>query len=127
MNSNSIQVIFPFQDHGMWVFSDPGKGLEKEPFVSGVPAFIDAITARIPNAAEGFAMWFSANEFPGFQLKLDFVRVESGGCWYEATIDGKSLQAWFCPALFLFFSDPPTSLYAKAEPLKKSDLQEADL
>jgi hypothetical protein len=64
---NSINVIFPYKHHGMWVFDDERVGLVKEPFVAGADTMIDRVVADIPDADKGFTLIFSASPFPGHQ------------------------------------------------------------
>jgi hypothetical protein len=116
-SSNSILVISPYWAHGTWVFDDPLKGLVQEPFVAGVPDMIDLIIGDIPNARNGFTMYFSASPFPGFQKKINWVREESGGNWYS--LDEPEMEGWLCPAMFKYFDQAPGSLYLMAEALKE--------
>lgn len=62
--NNAIQVIFPYLDHGVWMFDDESKGLVREPFVCGIPAMMDLLVAEIESAAGGFALYFAAQSFP---------------------------------------------------------------
>lgn len=111
--SNSILVILPYRYHGSWVFDDPGVGLHREPFVSGVPEIIDELVSSIPGASSGFRLIFSASPFPGFQAIYTKCSGEYGGTWYS-TEDGR--RGWLCPALFKYFDAAPEKLYARAEP-----------
>lgn len=108
---NSIRVIFPYRRNGVWMFDDNIVGLEQEPFVAGIPEMIDTLVANIENAEQGFALYFSADPFPGFTMRLDWLREESGGNWYRL---GES-EGWLCPSLFRYFSVTPNTLYVKAE------------
>jgi len=63
----------------MWVFDDARVGLDKEPFVSGANTMIDVLVADIPNAQKAFRLLFSATPFPGYQVKLEWVR----GVWRQ--------------------------------------------
>lgn len=111
---NSLMVIAPYQDKGMWVFDDPAVGLNKEPFIAGIDTMIDKMTADIPRAREGFRAIFSASAFPGYTEKLEWRREESGGNWYYS--DHFRMEGWLCPALFKYFSVAPKAIYLKAEP-----------
>ncbi len=113
--NNSIYVIQPYRWAGTWVFDDADKGLEKEPFVTGVPEIIDSAVKDIPNAETGFRLLFSARPFPGFSIKLTWVRTEFDGNWYR-TEDGR--EGWLCPAMLLYFDEPPKELYAKCEAIQ---------
>ena len=115
---NQIMVIAPYwvDDLGAWVFDDPKVGLEREPFVSGVPEMIDFVVKDIPNARNGFRMLFSAGPFPGYQRKLVWRREEMGGNWYGS--DDPPMEGWLCPALFRYFDKAPPELYVKAEAKK---------
>ena len=114
---NQIMVIKPYRHADTWVFDDEAVGLDKEPFVCGIPEMIDYLTRDIPNAQDGFRMLFSAQPFPGFQEKLTWVREEMGGNVYWS----ETLQAdgWLCPALFRYFNQASAEIYVKAEPLGK--------
>jgi hypothetical protein len=110
---NSLFVIAPYKYEGMWVFDDAKVGLDQEPFVSGADKAIDYMVADIPNAAEGFRMIFSAQAFPGYTMKLDWVRPElSGNLYHSADLD---MDGWLCPASLKYFPEAPPELYVKAE------------
>lgn len=109
---NALMVISPYKHNGMWVFDDPSKGLDKEPFVSGVDVMIDRAVADIPNADEGFNMIFSAQPFPGHQFRFDRGEEEGGGYWYSN--EQMNTSGWLCPALFKYFDEAPEHIYAQA-------------
>ena len=115
MPQNTIMVLQPYWHAGTWVFDDDRTGLVQEPFVCGIPEMIDRMVREIPDARQGFRLLFSANPFPGHQLKLEWRREESGGNWYDAP--DLDAEGWLCPALFKYFEAAPRELYAKAEPL----------
>src|SRR5438132_939086 len=97
---NVIYTILPYWHQGTWVFDDPSRGLDKEPFVSGVPEMIDALVRDIPEARKGFRLTFSATPFPGYQQTFTRIREEYGGNWYAC--DSPVMQGWLCPALFRY-------------------------
>ncbi len=111
---NAISVLFPYRYEGLWVFDDPDVGLRREPFVLGVDEMITRLTAHIPDAAIGFRLLFSAAPFPGYTVKIEWRREESGGNWYFCPQLG--IEGWLCPALFKYFDRAPAELYAKVEP-----------
>ena len=83
---NAIRAIYPYKHAGLWVFDDESAGLDKEPFIAGADTAIDlAVAAKgIENAAEGFRLLFSVQEFPGYDLRFDWVRAGYGGNWYRS-------------------------------------------
>jgi hypothetical protein len=108
------------------VFDDKSVGLEKEPFVQGIPEMIDHLVEDIPNARSGFMLLFSSQPFASYQVELTQVREEYGGYWYKAKDAG--LEGWLCPALFRYFDTAPESLYVKAEPgRRKSSVELTEL
>lgn len=111
--SKSLLVIAPYRHAGTWVFDDASRGLDKEPFVAGIPQLIDKLVADIPDADKGFRLTFSAQEFPGYDDKLVWRREDRSGNWYFS----EKLQAegWLCPALFKYFKTAPKEIYVKAE------------
>ncbi len=116
--ANSILMIQPYWSGGTWVFDDPAVGLAREPFVSGVPAMIDALVADagVADARDaGFRLLFGEQPFPGYQRVFTRTRGEYGGTWYRD--DTAGAEGWLCPALFKYFDEAPPTLYAKAEPL----------
>jgi hypothetical protein len=106
---NAINVIAPYKYHGMWVFDDARVGLAQEPFVSGADTMIDRVVADIPDADQGFTLIFSASPFPGHQHRLDWHSDEGGGNWYHS--EELNLTGWLCPALLMYFNEPPKHLY----------------
>jgi len=115
--NNQVMVIQPYRAHGTWVFDDPVAGLVQEPFVAGIPAMIDLLVEDIPNASQGFRLLFSADQIPGFQVSVVWLREENGGNWYKLddSDTGADMEGWLCPALFRYFEKAPDLLYVKAE------------
>lgn len=112
---NQLLVISPYIDDeiGLWVFDDPRVGLIQEPFVSGSGEFLDFLVKEIPNARQGFRLFFSALPFVGWQFQLARKDEEAGGYWYE--LDEPSMEGWLCPAMFKYFTSAPARLYVRAE------------
>ena len=113
--ANVIMAIEPYWHIDTWVFDDESVGLEKEPFVQGVPEMIDALVKDIPNARSGFRLLFSSAPFPGYQRELIRAREEYDGYWYK--VNDQSEEGWLCPALFKYFETAPETLYVRAEEL----------
>ncbi len=113
--ANVIMAIEPYWHIDTWVFDDESVGLDKEPFVQGVPEMIDKLVINIPNARNGFRLLFSSVPFPNYQLELTRVKEEYGGYWYR--LKNKSAEGWLCPALFKYFEIAPEIIYVKAERL----------
>jgi hypothetical protein len=111
---NSINVIHPYKHEEMWVFDDERVGLIQEPFVSGADRIIDEMVADIPNARDGFTLIFAATPFPGYRVKLDWLREEYGGNWYHHPLLG--IEGWLCPAMFKYFDKAPQNLYVQCNP-----------
>ena len=114
---NAILTLKPYWHNGTWVFDDSRVNLVKEPFVAGIPEMINHITKDIPNAKNGFRLLFSTKPFPGYQIKLEWVRSEHGGNWYYS--DKLRKKGWLCPALFKYYETAPKELYTKAEPINE--------
>lgn len=109
-------MISPYKVQGIWAFDDDAKGLVREPFVDETNGFIDALTANIPGAEEGFRMLFSAKPFPGYMLSFRKVKEEYEGNWYAC--DQLGGEGWLCPALFKYFEVAPDQIFVKAESVK---------
>ena len=120
MLDNSIMVINPYKDKGMWVFDDDATGLVKEPFVAGIPEIIEGLLeeTNIENGEEGFKLIFSSDPFPGFQLRLvkdEYNHSFTHGTWYKC--EEVDMRGWLCPALFKYFKTAPEEIYVKVENL----------
>jgi len=110
--------IRPFKDEGLWVFTDIGIGLDKEPLVAGIDTMLDIITKDIEDAPNGFELRFSDKEFDGWAYSLEWqVPGDMGGDWYSCPQLG--IEGWLCPALGKYFGAPPPVLYLAALYLKK--------
>ncbi len=116
--ANALMVIEPYWHEGNWVFDDEAKGLEKEPFVAGIPDMIDDLVKGIPDARSGFRLLFSPAPFPEYQIEVTKVREENGGAWYSRMVGGS--EGWLCPALFKYFETAPEALYVRAEPAHRA-------
>lgn len=116
---NSLMVIFPYKENGIWAFDDEATGLVREPFVDVVNAFIDRMTAHIPAAESGVRVLFSAKPFPGYALSFVRIKEEFEGNWYACNELGGQ-QGWLCPAMFKYFEAAPPELFAKAEPIQEA-------
>lgn len=117
VEKNAVHVIHPYVDRrsGLWVFDDPARELEKEPFIPITGAVIDAwlrsVSGRIRPAQ--FSLMFSQHKFPDAQIALRVLHDEDAGrgeagTWYEAEwmdpVDGQRREhLWLCPALLKFF------------------------
>lgn len=113
---NQINVIAPYKHLSMWVFDDPRVGLSQEPFVGGADTMIDRMTAGVPDAENGFTMIFSAQPFPGHQLRLELRRPEGSGHVYGSPDLG--MEGWLCPALLRYFDSAPSEIYVEVRPSK---------
>src|SRR5260370_40099602 len=76
---NVVSVIFPYRLEGVWVFDAAAPGLVPEPFISGADKILDVLTERIPDAANGCKIIFSARPFPGYTARFVWTRGEYGG------------------------------------------------
>jgi hypothetical protein len=117
--SNQINVIEPYRKYGTWIFDDPSVGLQEEPFVSGIPEIIDSLAGDL----DRIRLTFSAEEFPGYQIKMTRLEEEYGGTWYSLD---KELRGWLCPALLRYFESPPEALYVQGEPVDSGVPEECE-
>jgi hypothetical protein len=111
--SNVIMIIVPYRHEGTWVFDDPVVGLNREPFVAGMPEMIDELVRAIPDAQKGFRLTFAACPFPGYQMVLSRDREETGGWWYRS--EHSKQEGWLCPALNKYFKFAPQKIYIRAD------------
>lgn len=112
-SGNAVNVIYPYFHGCTWVFDDEEHGLVKEPFVAGADVLITLATKLkgLKKAEDGFKLTFSAGEFPGYDLKFDWVRMGQGGNYYKCDQLG-GREGWLCPALFKYFpADAPKNIF----------------
>ena len=106
-----VLTLYPYLLDGLcWVFDDERTGLKEEAFVLGMTEMISRVVEAkaIPNAARGFEMSFSDRPFAGHDVELEWLRPDpAGGNWYAGTVVGEPMEGWLCPALLLYFRDPP--------------------
>lgn len=119
---NSIFVISPYKQNGMWVFDDPARDLVQEPFVAGADDVIELATQGIPDAERGFNLVFADFPFPGHQIELKMVKPDAAepegdliGTTYFCEQLG--LEAWLCPALNKYYPVSPESIFAQFRPM----------
>jgi len=113
-----------------WVFDDERTGLKEEAFVLGMSEMISRVVKAkaIPNPAAGFALTFDEKPFnhdvqltsmsptaAAAALHCRPTDIPAFGNWYKADVLGREMIGWLCPALFLYFSQAPNTIYAKAE------------
>jgi len=108
---NSIYTINAYKWFGQWVFDDAERGLNKEAFVAGIDKMLDIWEIQTKASKKGLILNISEGFFPGHNFKIDWVREDIVGNWYESKVLG--FQGWLCPALYLFFPKAPKSIYAQ--------------
>lgn len=114
--NNSILILYPYKFHDAWVFDDEKTGLIREAFVSGIDTMLDRLTEDIEDADKGIILLFSAEAFPGYGIKLDWLCEEYAGNWYRC--ESIKLDGWLCPALFRYFDVAPKAIYAQVKERK---------
>jgi len=96
-------TLYPYLiDRTCWVFDDERTGLTRV-----------VQHKQLPKAERGFALTFSDEPLDSQDVELDWLRSEWGGNWYAGDVAGERLEAWLCPALFLYFQ----SGFVRCEPL----------
>ena len=112
---NSLFLLEPTRNRfGIWSFNDESTDLMNEPFVGETNDLIDAMVLesgyKLESAANGIALIFSANHFPGAQCELTLTETSPNGSTYRCP--KFKLNPWLCPALFKYFPKAPQKLYA---------------
>lgn len=111
-----MKQIKPYKFEGRWFFDDEQVGLVKEELVGGADDLADQVSSFIPNAEDGFCLNFDKEEFPNYQLKLDWVREEIEGDSY--ILKEMDQEVWLCPALLKYFKSPPEELYLQVKEIE---------
>ncbi|MEX0670841.1 MAG: DUF6717 family protein [Pirellulales bacterium] len=113
-------TLYPYLHDSCWVFDDERTGLKEEAFVLGVTEMITRVIVGkgIPNAEQGFSLTFAAEPFAGHDAELRWLRPDpAGGNWYESEVLGQRMEGWLCPALLLYFTEPPPQIFIRCDPL----------
>ena len=122
--TNAMHCIQIYRHQGTWAFTDGDHDLINEPFVAGIPQFIDFIIRqdkKDPRDGE-YIVTFSKNQFPTAVYELKFDRDDMGGAWYkcgpcnEAVNDQVGGEGWLCPATLNYFEDFPRSIFVQITP-----------
>jgi len=116
-----MQCIQIYRHQGTWAFTDETYDLLHEPFVAGIPQFIDFIIRQDNNDPRDgeYLVTFSQNPFPTAVFELRFDRDDMGGAWYncrpcdEAKNDRVGGEGWLCPATLHYFEDFPPSIFVQ--------------
>ncbi len=115
--ANAIFHIQPVRScWGTWSFTDNLAGLSNEPFVGSINEMIDHMTkGLVPDAKDGFNLYFSANPIKDYQMSFTLVAASEhyGGADYSC--DQLGIEGWLCPALFCYFEKAPQKIYVRAE------------
>lgn len=122
MKQQRILTLYPYLYPGTdcWVFDDARTGLKEEAFVEGTSEMITRVVESkgIPRASKGFLLTFSDEPFDGHDVVRRWSREDAGGGnWYEGEVLGEWMENWLCPALLLYFENPPEQLYVRCDPL----------
>ncbi|MFM8890046.1 MAG: DUF6717 family protein [Planctomycetia bacterium] len=122
MTQPRVLTLHPYLFPGTecWVFDDARTGLKAEAFVAGTSEMITRVVTskRIPHTDNGFLLTFSDQPFEGHDVERRWVREDGGGGnWYEGDVLGEWMDNWLCPALLLYFENPPERLYVRCDPL----------
>jgi hypothetical protein len=122
MSNQRILTLYPYLYPGTtcWVFDDARTGLKEEAFVEGTSEMISRVVEgkKIPRAAKGFRLTFSDQPFDGHDVERLWLRGDDeSGNWYEGDVLGEYMENWLCPALLLYFEQPPQRLYVRCDPL----------
>ena len=120
-----MHCIQIYRHQGTWAFTDDDYDLLNEPFVAGIPEFIDHIIKQSENVYEDskFLVTFGKNQFPTATFELKFDRDDMGGAWYkllpvETAHDNANHlhvggEGWLCPATLNYFEDFPRSIFVQ--------------
>ncbi|MFN3653401.1 MAG: DUF6717 family protein [Armatimonadota bacterium] len=111
-NTNALQVIHPYREHGTWMFDDEKTGLVREPFVAGIDTLMDEHAAAL-GGTDQLTLIFSQQPFPGASVHLQWLREEAGGNWYRDLESGR--EGWLCPALLRYFPKAPADLHVQVK------------
>ena len=119
--TNAMHCIQIYRHQGTWAFTDETHDLLHEPFVAGIPQFIDFIIRQDNNDPRDgeYLVTFSQNPFPMAVYELRFDRDDMGGAWYNCRPcnatknDQVGGEGWLCPATLNYFEDFPRTIFVQ--------------
>lgn len=112
MTENSIMMIKPYKDQGQWMFDDPTVGLQRELLIAGADTMLDILS----EGKDSLTIVFSKTKFPGSEMELELMSTVDegeGGTVYRW--EEKKHNVWLCPALLLYFKEPPKNIFIKVK------------
>jgi hypothetical protein len=116
-----VLTLYPYLlNRSCWVFDDERTGLKEEAFVAGMSEMISRIVGNkgLAAAGRGFAMTFSDVPFAGHDVEVRWLRADpGGGNWYAGDVAGLTMEGWLCPALLLYFEEPPPRIFVRCAAL----------
>lgn len=121
--NNVLHVIMPYKWNGIWVFDDKERGLVREALISGADALLEAATEHIADRDQGVVVVFSDRPFPTHTLALTWQGGDENGHGTYYYAQKYRQRAWLCPALLLYFPEPPMKIYAMFTAKPKPDTQ----
>lgn len=106
-----------YKTNGVWMFDDPEKGIEQEPFVDGFTELIDFILKEkdlFQGSHRGIDVEFSLIQEHPEMLKIEKVK-DLGDNW--ASYRYKNMVGSLCPVTLEYFGQHPDCFYVN--PIKK--------
>lgn len=120
-----IGVIYPYRANGLWIFDDDATGLKEAPFfAAGAVEMIDLLVRGYKPAEQSVAVYLCAKPFKGYCMRLDLLREENGGHWYQ--IAKTESTGWLCPAIMRRFKNVPSFLFCSAKLVRAAVDRERD-
>jgi hypothetical protein len=100
-----------YKDHGVWMFDDANKGIEREPFVDGSTELIDFILEEFGLPTSGPIVV----EFGLQRTHPEMVEIrkleDTGDDW--ALYEYKGRQGALCPVTLVYLGSHPDRFYAR--------------
>lgn len=124
----SLQSLVAYRTPTGWAFDDARRGLQAEPFVYGAETLIDEILVSQNNGhVSRCRLTFSDQSFASATVCLQREESEEleglPGTWYREFATKR--RAWLCPALTLYFEEPPAALYVHVVGLEGAQTHDA--
>lgn len=109
--NNSVFVIAPRKENGVWVFDDISRGLKSEPLVGDTNKVVDILLFESHiRETDRFNLFFAASQPPdsvGVSFKAELKRTEQNWSVYECC----RRECPLCPALLKYFNESPKTLF----------------
>lgn len=105
-DNNSLYIIYPYKQNGIWMFDDKERDIKGEAFVAGADTVLD----KLCKGRVDCTIVFSHIKFPSAKLTAKYISgdITSGTDYYCPEVEQ---NLWLCPTLGAYYNYSPEIIY----------------